>query len=177
MRDYSAIIAARTVEVGDCLEWTGRFGVGGTSCVPIIKTRICGKATNVIVPRAVWEAANGPIPAGRIVYRHCCNDRCVRLEHLKCGKRGDQLRRRAALGLAGHMPSTRAAITRAARRNGKYSEAQAAEVRALAAVGVRDDQISAATGVGLAMVADIRRGRAWATGVQAASVFAWRPAA
>lgn len=37
--------------------------------------------------------------------------------------------------------------------------------------------ISQRTGVGRAMVADIRRGKAWAPSIGAGSVFAWRPTA
>lgn len=178
MSDYTEIIASSVVEVGDCLEWTGRMGCGGQTGVPIIKTRRGGKSHNVIVPREVWADAHGQIPDGRIIYRYeCCNERCVRLEHLCCGKRGDQLRRRAALGLAGHMQSTRAALTLAARNRSttKHCVEQAAAVRDLAAVGVPDPLIAGATGVSLSMVADIRMGRAWADRAPAASVFGWRP--
>jgi hypothetical protein len=170
----------RYVEVGDCHEWTGPFECGPRAKRPIINVRnSSGGGLKLAVPRLVWLAAGRSIPAGRIVYRHCCNDACIRLEHLRCGPRGDQLKRRAALGLATHMQSTRASLTRAARCRSttKYSEAQAAQVRELAAAGVRDDEISRRTGVGAAMVADIRRGEAWRPSMAAASVFGWRPAA
>ena len=176
---YAAFIAEHIVEVGECHEWTGRMGCGGQTGVPIIKARRDGGQThNLIVPRLVWEQANGPIPDGRIVYRYvCCNEMCVRLEHLRCGKRGDQLRRRAALGLAGHRPSTRANLTLAARNRSttKYTPQQAKAVRDLAAAGVPDPLIGWATDVGAAMVADMRRGKAWAEQTGLASVFAWRP--
>lgn len=175
-RTVAEYIAAHTEEVGECLEWTGAYGCGGQSRAPIIKTRRDTFTHNVIVARLVWEAVNGPIPQGRIVYRHhCCNDRCVSLEHLKLGKLGDQLRRRAQLGLARHMQSTRASITQAMRQRSKYTAEQAHAVRDLAAAGVPDILISGATDVGLAMVADIRMGRAWADRAPAASVFGWRP--
>ena len=176
--DFATIFAARTVEVGDCLEWTGTYGTNRTTSVPMIKARVAGRSNNVPVPRLAWINAHGEVPPGRIVYRHCCNDRCVLLEHLRCGVRGVQLRRRAALGLAGHLQSTRAAITRSARNRPttKYTAEQAAAVRDLAAAGVPDALIAGATDVGLSMVADIRRGRAWAEQSSAASVFSWRPA-
>ena len=176
--DFAAIFAARTVEVGDCLEWTGSYGSHRTTSVPMIKARVGGRSNNVAVPRLVWTAAHGEVAPGRVVYRHCCNDRCVLLAHLRCGARGVHLQRRAALGLAGHLQSTRAAITRSARSRPttKYTAQQAAAVRDLAAAGVPDALIAGATDVGLSMVADIRRGRAWAEQSGAASVFAWRPA-
>jgi hypothetical protein len=176
---FAAILASKSEEVGDCLEWVGLYGAGSTASVPLIKTRFDrGNTQNLIVPRLVWLAAHGEIPDGRIVYRHhCCNDRCVLLEHLKLGRRGDQLRRRAALGMAKHMQSTRAAITRSARNRSttRYSEEQARAIRELAAAGVPDQLIAGATDVALSMVGDIRRGDAWADRAPAASVFGWRP--
>ncbi len=179
-RDFPAVLAAHTVEVGDCLEWIGAYGHGNTSAVPIIKSRGSKGGKNFIIPRLVWLHAHGEIPDGRIVYRHlCCNDRCVKLEHLKVGRRGDQNRRRAALGLAGHMQSTRANLTHAARNRSttKHSEAQAAAVRELVTAGVPDILIAGATDVSPSMVADIRLGRAWGAQTHAASIFNWRPAA
>ena len=169
---------ARYVEVGDCHEWTGRFDQGKRTSGPIIKTRVNGKSVNLTVPRLVWLAAGRSIPDGSVVYRHCCNDACIHLEHLGCGKRGVHLKRRAELGLSVHMQSTRANLTRAARSRAttKHTSEQAAEVRRLAAAGLRDPDISQRTGVGLAMVADIRRGDAWVPSMGAGSVFSWRPA-
>ena len=171
---FADVLAERTEEVGDCLEWTGGFGTGSTASVPLLRLH----SVHLIVPRLVWMAAHGDIPAGRIVYRHhCCNDRCVLLGHLKLGRRGDHLRRRAALGLAKHMQSTRVALTQAARNRSttKYSVEQAAAVRDLAAAGVPDILIAGATDVAVGMVGDIRLGRAWADRAPAASVFGWRP--
>lgn len=170
----------RYVEVGECHEWTGRYDTGKRTSGPIIKTRANGKAVNLTVPRLVWLAAGRVIPDGQVVYRHvCCNSKCIRLEHLRCAPRGVHLQRRAELGMAVHMQSTRANLTKAARKRAatKYTAAQAAVVRQLAADGLPDADISAQTGVGAAMVADIRRGKAWKPSVGAASVFEWRPSA
>jgi hypothetical protein len=170
---------AACIEVGDCLEWQHTMGVGMTKHVPILKTRIDGKSANVIVPRLLWQLERGEIPAGRIVYRDCSNERCVCLAHLRLGKRGDQLKARKRNGKADHMQSTRAAITLSARAREctLYSLEQARAVRELAAAGVPDILIAGATDVSPAMVSDIRRGRAWAEQQFAASVFTWRPAA
>jgi hypothetical protein len=173
---FDAIFAAKTEEVGECVEWTGNYGRGSTSRVPILGARIGDRSVNLAIPRLAWMQAHGAIPRGRIVYRHrCCNDRCVSLDHLKLGKLGDQLRRRAELGMARHLQSTVVAITQAARRQAKYSVEQAAAVRELAAAGVPDILIAGATDVGLSSVGDIRLGRAWAERAPAASVFGWRP--
>ena len=171
---------SRYIEVGDCHEWTGPYEHGKRAKRPVINVRSeSGSGLRFAVPRLVWEQAGRRIPAGHLVYRHCCNDACVNLAHLKCGPRGAQLTRRAELGLMDHMQSTRASLTRAARnrRTTKYTEQQAEAVRSLASDGVRDELIAAQTGVSPSMVADIRRGRAWAPSVGAASVFSWRPSA
>jgi hypothetical protein len=174
--EYAAIIEANSVEVGECVEWQGRMGSAGCAGQPIIKDRIDGKTVNVSVIREVWKLRNGPIPEGKLVYRTCCNDRCIGC--LALGVRGDVMRHRRRMWLAKHTPSTRAALTRGARSraNVKNTAEQARAVRELAAVGVPDILISGATDVGIAMVADIRRGRAWAEQSHAASVFSWRPA-
>lgn len=172
--DWPAYVAERTVEVGECLEWTGLYGHGSTARVPMVKTRHNGASVNLAAPRLAWLAEHGEIPAGRIVYRHCCNDACIRC--LRLGKLGDQLKRRGQLGLSQHLQSTRAAITRSARNRSTtvHSAEQAAAVRDLAAAGVPDVLISFATDVGRSMVSDIRSGRAWADRVPAADVFSWR---
>ena len=175
----SALDLSRYVEVGDCHEWTGIVGCGKRSTAPIIKIKVDGKTVNLAARREVWKAAGRPIPDGHVVYSHCCNGLCVALDHLRCGKRGVHLKRRAALGLAKHLQSTRANLTKAARSRPttKYTIDQARAVRTLACDGIDDEAISLQTGVGLAMVGDIRRGTAWAELVPAASVFGWRPAA
>lgn len=179
MSEYSAYIAAHSdaAEAGECIEWTGRMGCGGCKGQPIIKTRIDGKAVNVSVVREVWKIKHGPIPDGRIVYRTCCNDRCIGC--LALGRRGDAMRQRRRLGLAKHAPSTRAALTRAARNRAhvKNTPEQARAVRELAAVGVPDILIADCTDVSLSMVADIRRGKAWRETAPQGSVFSWRPSA
>lgn len=166
----------RYIEVGECHEWQGPFGAARCTRVPIVKTRnTAGQTRNLPAVRLIWEAANGPIPDGRIVYRGCCNPACVRLEHLVLGKLGDQIRARAKAGLAVHAPSTRAAMTASARRrpNVVNTIEQAREVRRLVADGLTDVAISAQTGVHTDMVADIRRGRSWRETAAVASVFSW----
>ena len=174
-----ALDLSRYVEVGDCHEWTGIVGCGKRSTASIVKIKVNGKTVNLAVRREVWKAAGLPIPDGRVVYAHCGNGLCVALDHLRCGKRGSHLKHRATLGLAKHLQSTRANLTKAARSRPttKYTIDQARAVRTLACDGIDDEAISLQTGVGLAMVGDIRRGTAWAELVPAASVFGWRPAA
>jgi hypothetical protein len=175
----AAVLAAHTVEVGDCLEWTGPFGHRRTRSVPILKRRVDGKRENIGVVRDLWEQAHGPVPAGRIVYRHtCCNGACVLLEHFKLGKQGDQHRRRKVLGLTSHSPGTIAAICAASRKRAKHTAEQALQVRELVTQGMRHADISQATGVSKDMVSDIAKGKSWrAVGaLNGSSAFSWRPA-
>ena len=170
----------RYMQIGDCHEWTGPIEHGKRSKRPVICIRNKdGNGLKLGVPRLVWLQAGREVPAGHVVYRDCCNDLCINLAHLRCGPRGSHLTHRASLGLAVHMQSTRANLTLAARNRPttKYSPAQAEAVRRLAADGVDDAEISALTGVGESMVGDIRRGKAWAPSVGAASAFTWRPTA
>lgn len=168
-------IYANCDEVGECLEWRGPFGCGRNKGTPIVKVAANGKRTNAPVVRLVWEQTRGPIPDGKIVYRHCCNYKCVAC--LKLGVRGDVHRLRKKLGKAAHSPTTIVAITNGsrARHNVKNSIEKARECRALSAQGLSDPKVSELTGVHPEMVANIRRGEAWKEHAAPASVFSWRP--
>ena len=173
--EIKAFIAARTVEVGDCLEWQGKMGRGSAKFpnTPIIPTRRDDKSMNLVVARLVWEAEHGPIPAGKLIYRACCNNYCVESAHLKCGTLADVKRARRAAGLTGHSPATIAAMTKGARSRAgiKNSVEKARAVRDLFAQGLHDNQIAEQTGVSRSVVSDIRRGRAWQEQCAGASVF------
>lgn len=173
--EIRAIIASRSIEVGDCLEWQGKMGRGSAKSpnTPIIATRDGARKVNLIVPRLVWESEHGPIPSGKLIYRSCCNNYCIAGVHLKCGTLADVKRVRRAAGLTAHTPSTRAALTRGARSRANIVNDmdKARAVRALVADGLHDDEIAEQTGVGRSMVSDIRRGRAWKEQCAGASVF------
>lgn len=152
---------AKAVEVGDCLEWQGKMGNGKT--VPVVQSRE-GRSYNAeySVPRLVWEKAKGPIPTGKMIYRKCCNNACVCLDHLAIGTRADWMKNRQKHGLTKHTAEHIVNLTKGARRRAgiKYSLEKAREVRALLAEHSREE-VSRLTGVSLAMVSDISRGRAW----------------
>lgn len=177
MSDYTALIAARSAEVGECVEWLGKMGRGSAKSknTPIIPTRIDGKSVNLVVARLVWAAENGPIPAGKLIYRACCNNLCIAGAHLKCGTLADVKRVRCKAGLTGHSPSTIAALTKGARNrvNVVNTIEKARAVRQLVAEGLHDDQIAEQTGVRRSMVSDIRRGKAWQEQCAGASVFSF----
>jgi hypothetical protein len=125
--DLQAEIRARTVEIGDCLEWIGRFGSNKNRSTPLLDVAIDGVRHYMIVSREVWKARHGPIPAGRVVYRSCLNYRCV--THLALGRSGSPPKARAEAGIASHPPSAVAAMTKSKRKGAKYSAEQVAALR------------------------------------------------
>lgn len=161
VKDLVARGMAEAVEVGDCLEWQGKMGNG--KVVPVVQSRE-GRtySTDHSVPRALWEAKNGPIPEGMILYRKCCNNACVEMKHFAVGTRAEWVANRKKKGLTKHTAAHVAALTQGARKRAytRNSLEKAREVRSL--VGEHTYQeIAQQTGVSKAMVQDIAQGRAW----------------
>lgn len=156
-----AIGLAAAQEVGECLEWPGPFGCHGVT--PIVKARNAEKARtdNYPVAREVWTAAYGAVPEGLVVFRSCCNNACVLLDHLRIGTKKEWGAARRKAGVTSHKRSTVVAITVSARRRAIHTPDQAREVRELSAAGLGVDEIVEQTGVSQSMVVDIRSGRAW----------------
>ncbi|AMM23186.1 HNH endonuclease [Variovorax sp. PAMC 28711] len=154
---------AEAIEVGECLEWQGFFGCKGS--MPIVKARNVKKARtdNYAVPRSLWQDANGPVPEGKLVYRKCCNNACVLLDHLAVGTRKEWGKHRAKVGEAKHHNATKIALTMAARRRSATVNniEKARQVRSLRSESVTRAEISRITGVSASMVADIVQGRRW----------------
>lgn len=158
---------ACAIEVGECLEWQGVFSCKGRT--PVVKAKNPAKdpairrTDNFAVPRLLWEAANGPIPAGKLIYRRCCNNACVLLAHLKCGTRADWAKARKKAGATAHSPIAKLHLTLGARRRANVANTmeKARKVRSLAAARVKTDEIARQTGVSPAMVAEMRQNTAW----------------
>lgn len=150
-------------EVGDCLEWQGKFSCKGVTPVVGWYDPAKNRTENEPVTRLLWERKNGPIPAGHLVYRSCCNNACVLEDHLKCGTRKDWAKARKKAGATKHGPATRIALTLSARRraNVKNTIDKAREERSLSAGRMRIEEISKVTGVHPTMVAEMRQGRSW----------------
>jgi hypothetical protein len=159
--DLMAAGLARAVEYGDCLEWQGKMGNGNT--VPVVSSRE-GRdySAEYSVPRYVWEKANGPIPAGLVVYRKCCNNCCVSLKHIAVGTRAEWMENRKKLGLTKHATQAILNLTKGARNRPTVVNTldKARQVRMLLADHTRDE-VAALTGVSLPMVNDIALGRSW----------------
>lgn len=162
VRELVARGMAKAVEVGECLEWQGAFSCRGVT--PCVKSRE-GKSYTAAHPvcRVLWEEANGPIPEGKLVYRKCCNNACVKLEHLRCGTRAEWKANQKKNGLTKHAAATKLKMTVAARRRETIvnSLEKARQVRMLRGDGLSYLEIAATTGVSEAMVADIVQGCAW----------------
>ena len=154
---------AAAQEVGDCLEWQGYYSNKGTQ--PSVKARfgVKGYSENLSVPRMLWEAAYGAIPEGKLVYRKCCNNSCVLLDHITIGTRKDWSKARMKAGTSKHKPDTIISLTIAARNRAATINSldRARTVRSLLAAGDRQEDVAAETGVSLAMVKDIGRNRSW----------------
>lgn len=150
-------------EVGDCLEWQGRMSNKGTQ--PAVKHRAPekGYCDNVSVPRVLWERKNGPVPAGKLVYRKCCNNSCVLEDHIKVGTRADWMQARIRAGTSKHSAAAVISLTLAARRRAATvnTPEKARAVLSLTAEGLNTAQIAERTGVHPTMVTEIRQGRAW----------------
>jgi hypothetical protein len=152
---------AAAIEVGDCLEWQGRMGNGKT--VPVVQSRAEKTySAEYSIPRFLWEQAKGPVPAGKLVYRKCCNNACVQLAHLAVGTRTEWSENRKKHGLTKHTAAHILNLAKAARsRPTTINSMEAArEVRRLLGEHTRDE-VAAMTGVSPAMVDDIALGRSW----------------
>ncbi|WP_342617199.1 HNH endonuclease [Rhodoferax sp. GW822-FHT02A01] len=154
---------AAAVEVGDCLEWQGKFACKGVTPVVPWHNLEKHRTDNAPVVRLLWEAKHGPIPAGHLVYKTCCNNACVLDGHLACGTRKDWAKARKKAGVTKHSPTARIALTLGARRraNVKNTMDKAREIRSLSAGRMRVYDIAKVTGVHPTMVADMRQGRSW----------------
>ena len=83
---FRALREANTIEVRNCLVWTGACGSRGYGQVYLGKTRVAHRAN--------WIYYNGSIPKGLMVIHSCDNRLCVRLEHLRLGTAADNCRDR-----------------------------------------------------------------------------------
>lgn len=110
----AAYVAARSVEDGDCIRWTG-FLYGGQPGANIDGQKFC-------VPRALWEIERGPIPGLRL--RCMCGlNRCINLNHRKPVTPKELAKMSGALGLmSGPVRSAKIAATKRAGKQAKVSD-------------------------------------------------------
>lgn len=118
-----AYVAARVVEDGDCLRWTG-FCFNGHPAG-------CVGGHKVLIRRALYAAQVGPIPAGKVLACTCDVPLCVVVEHcepttyrriaLRCGAQGL---------MSGLVRSARIAEVKRASSQAKITQADAQAIRA-----------------------------------------------
>ena len=100
--------------------------------------------------RAAWELAYGPIQAGQVVMHACDNPRCVRLEHLRLGTQAENI----------HDSVNKGRFNTFGRQ--RLNATQVREIRALAALGVRQVDIAQQFGVKRHSISGIVNRKSWA---------------
>ena len=144
-------VKAKCHDDAGCMIWTG------ACCNKCPSIRI-GKKT-VLVRRALWEEANGKIPAGHIAHMKCGTPGCVELEHIRIMKYSTLSKE---LGAAGVLSGKARAAKIAATKRGKSENMTAdiaLEVRSSTAP-LRVDAVK--YGVSPSLIGKIRRNKAWA---------------
>ena len=150
MADSNAIldrIMARTIEVGDCLEWQGYFCQGKHPQINLGAGRVAA------VRRVLWEMDHGPVPPGLQVGVTCGNWRCVCRGHIAARTRSKASR--------GRTRSLQERINIAAGRRAG-SRLTMDDVRTMRTSEEPVRQLAARYGVSWGYVWRIRRGEAWA---------------
>lgn len=139
-------------EDGDCLRWAA--GVNGNG-YPM--WRIDGKTQ--MVRRALWEEANGPVPAGRVLRLTCGMKRCVNPDHCKPTTRKAVAVECGSQGLMGG-PVRRARIAAAKRAHpsAKLTTEIVSAIRASDETGV---VLGQRYGICQKTVCNIKRGLLW----------------
>ena len=140
-------VRARCVEDGDCLRWTGTLyngHPGGT---------LDGR--KILIRRALYEHANGPIPAGQIIRCHCGTPLCIQREHWRLTTYRSVATECGALGLmSGPVRSARIAATKRAGPQARITQDEARAIR----VSVEPGTVLAARhGIAESTVSRIRR--------------------
>jgi hypothetical protein len=159
----------RIDEETGCWVWAGAHSNGVTHVYvmnPKTQKHVVTTGT-----RAVWMAAKGPIPDGKIIYRTVCtNTICINPDHLACGTRAEWGKVAAALGSFAATPERRVANTRNSRaRPGTLTPEQVQVIRTSPKTG---RQIAAELGIAPQTASKVRRGEAYREQFQAASIFA-----
>lgn len=105
--------------------------------------------------RVAWADTHGPVPDGLCVCHHCDNPKCINVEHLFLGTRGENTADMVAKG------RQRGAV---GGRNffAVLTDDQAQHIKIIVATGVvRRRAVAAAFGVSTATIDAIRTGRHW----------------
>ena len=145
-------LQARVDEVGDCWEW--KCALQGKSNTPVMRYQ--GRAHHV--RRVVAMELKMPLQ-NRLATCKCANSLCVNPKHIVTVTRQQLQQRTSKITQMQANPARCRKLAQSARRNGKLTEAQVAEIRAIEGMKQRD--IAALYGITQATVSAIRRGVKW----------------
>lgn len=145
-------LQARSDEVGECWEWRG--AVQQLSRSPVMRHDGRPQAVRRVIAQTLEMRVEGRYATAR-----CCNPLCVNPAHVIVVTR-QQLQQRTAKVTQMHTnPARCRKLAQSARRTGKLTEAQVAEIRAIDGMKQRD--IAALYGITQSTVSSIRRGVKW----------------
>lgn len=124
--DYEALrafVAARVVEDGDCLRWTGPITNGHPS-------GSLGGVKGFLIRRALHEAKHGPLRAGLVMRCTCETPLCVAEDHCRATTHQVIAKECGARGLmSGPVRSARIAAAKRVGPQAKLTQEQAREIR------------------------------------------------
>jgi len=152
MRQYKNIldiIKEKSVEVGDCMEWTGYYNKRTPA------TTIAGRGMSV---RSLVALRLGMQIEGKVVTNKCCNTSCVNPEHLVLMTRSQFHSHVSTHRLDQTALARRIKISKAVRKRSKLTAEIAAQIRAHTG---KQDEIAAEFGVCKKTVYVIRAGITW----------------
>jgi len=108
-------LLAKTVQVGECLIWTGQIDRNGYG-----RIRIDGKHRRAHIVH--FELRNGPVPDGMVLMHSCDNRGCIHLGHLSPGTQLQNVQDMFAKGRANKAKGE-------SHPKAKLTERQVAEIR------------------------------------------------
>lgn len=136
----------KTVEHGDCLDFTGTILDNGYGVY-------CTGGKPNLAHRLAYELAHGPIPDGLYVCHRCDRRCCVRPEHLFLGTAADNQRDMAAKGRS---------LQGERHHKAKVTDAAVREIRRRVAAGETCRALAPEYGVSPSAIERIASRRAWA---------------
>lgn len=143
------IIKEKTVEVGDCLEWTGYFN-GKT---PSTSTGGRGIGVrNLVALRLGWSVE------GKVVTNRCCNTNCVNPEHLVLMTKSQFHKHVSTHRIDQRALSRRMKLSKSVRQRSKLTKEQADAIKVHPGT---QKVIAKEFGVCVATVQRIRSGITW----------------
>lgn len=145
-----------TVEVGDCWEWQRSMGGPQGNQPQISVARKPQSAFRFAYALSKGHMSQDDLPKGLVVWRTCCNWRCINPKHLAAGTRREK---QNALAAAGVYKQDAVARLRSQHRAGRKLTLQ--DARRIRASTDPVKVTAQREGVSAATVISIRNGRTW----------------